>query len=233
MTANDRIGGEPLPELPALDSGLHLLDAPSRQPDVLQALTVDHLLVTGGSALWVDANGHARTDSLARLAPSGRILDNVRIARGFTPHQHYSLVSNASEAVDSETELVVAPHVDAFYRADEAGTEGERMFLTTLATLARIARTHDIPVLVTRSRADKFAAPVVTAAAETIRCEQTRFGPRLSVDGNSFETQLYPVGGGLMQTTFAFWQRVLEARTPLYEQSPNAAPEPEVARGTN
>jgi hypothetical protein len=72
--------------------------------------------------------------------------------------------------------------------------------------------------------ADDLTAPVTRAATGTIRCEQTRFGPRFTVDGDDtatdrFETLVYPVGHGMVQTTLAFWREVLAARTPLYEQA--------------
>jgi hypothetical protein len=41
-------------------------------------------------------------------------------------------------------------------------------------------------------------------------CEQTRFGPRFI--GDEFETLVYPIENGTVQTRLAFWQRVLQTR---------------------
>jgi hypothetical protein len=201
------------PELPTLDPGVQLLDvqadgrAAATEP--LAALVVDHLLTAGGRACWVDAGGHARTGPLTRLAPGPRLLDRVRVARGFTAHQHAELVRRLAAQVDEETALLVVPALDARYREDEAAN-GRALLLRSLARLARLAREHAVPVLVTRTAVDEFAAPIDRAAERTIACEPTRFGPRFRAEG--FETLVYPQGDGTAQTTLAFWQSVLAAR---------------------
>lgn len=201
------------PELPTLDPGVQLLDvqaagrAAATEP--LAALAVDHLLTAGGRACWVDAGGHARTGPLTRLAPGPRLLERVRVARGFTAHQHAELVRRLATEVDDDTALLVVPALDLRYREDEAAN-GRALLLRSLARLARVAREHAVPVLMTRTRADDFAAPVATAAERTIACERTQFGPRFRAEG--FETLVYPQGDGTVQTTLAFWQSVLAAR---------------------
>ena len=63
----------------------------------------------------------------------------------------------------------------------------------------------------TRSTQDDFTAPVATAADHHLACTQTRLGPRFV--GDDFETLVYPVDdGAYYQTTFAYWQHVLDAR---------------------
>ena len=212
------------PELPTLDPGVQLLDvradgrAGATEP--LAALTVDHLLTAGGTACWVDSGGHARTGPLSRLAPSPRLLDRVRVARGFTAHQHAELVRRLADEVADETALLVTPALDARYREDEAAN-GRDLLLRSLARLARLAREHDLPVLVTRARADAFAAPIQTAAERTIACEHTEFGPRFETDG--FETLVYPGEDGTVQTTLAFWRSVLAARHDVVAADPGVA----------
>jgi hypothetical protein len=63
-------------------------------------------------------------------------------------------------------------------------------------------------VILTRTRADDYTAPVERTAT-TIEVERTRFGPRFDCEDLDFETLVYPVGDGLVQTTFAFWREVL------------------------
>lgn len=215
----------PTPELPRLDPGLQLLGTDARCARAVHALTVDHVLLAGGDACWIDTGRHARAAPLVDLAPSPRILDRVQVARGFTPFQHLALCETLPDLVTPDTELVVVPDLDGYYRNEDLlADEGDEMFLRAIAILAGVAREHGIPVLVTRQRPDGFAAPIERAAAGTLHCEATSFGPRFRTDGE--ETLVYP-DGRYVQTTLAFWERVLDAREPLY-----AAGEV-TARGTN
>jgi hypothetical protein len=220
------------PELPELQPGVRLLDVEGddRATGPLHSLALDHLLLNDGTAVWVDAGGHAVTQSLASLAPSMRILDRIYVARGFTVNQHYELVRELLERVDEHTSLVVCPAFDRLYRDAEAyADEGEDLLLRALATVVSLADRYDIPVLVTRSERDSFSDPLEAAAEETLRCEETKFGPRFVAD--EFETLVYPVENGVVQTTLAFWKRVLQTRVSVRE--PAETPTAEVnTRGT-
>jgi len=218
-----------IPELPTLERGLTLLETDDCTREALHSLVLDHVLCDGYPAYWIDTRGHATTRPLASLAPDPRVLDRINVARGFTPFQHYALVDTFSEQVtDIQPSLLVVPALDGMYREDEVRRrEGEEMLVRALAMLAGVARRQNLPVLVTRTAADDFAAPVERAATETIRCERTAMGPRFVADG--FETLLYPAEHGYVQTTLAFWERVLAAREPLYE--PSATVRPEVIAG--
>ena len=226
--------------LPSLEDGITLLDVDgSRGVPILQSIVLDYLLMHDGPAFWVDANGHATTTTLSRIAPSQRLLDRINVARGFTASQHYGAVCDLPTAVnhciqesttvdglrerqstdcDGETSphtpsLIVAPAVDAQYRANDTLGEAhtETLQARALAKLATYAEGYDIPVLVTRSKRDEFTAPIATAADHHLECEQTRMGPRIS--GEGFETLVYPVDGGTYyQTTFAYWRQLLAAR---------------------
>lgn len=219
-----------IPELPSLDAGIQLLEVDGEPRGPLHTLVVDQILTRQGSAYWVDTEGHATTQPLARIAPDPRVLDRIQVARGFTPFQHYGLVDNLHHEVDEDTALIVVPALDAFYREDDLyHGEGEAMLVRVLAMLARCGREYDVPVLVTRSRNDEFAAPIKASAATTIECQSTAQGPRFVAD--NFETLVYPASHGQIQTTLAFWHRILEAREPIYEQVPGPVvpSSPEVA----
>jgi hypothetical protein len=213
-----------IPELPDREPGIQLFDAGECER-ALHALVVDWLLADGCEGCWIDPGSHAHSGPLAELAPSDRILDRVHVARAFTPFQHLALVQSLAGGTDP---LVVVPELDGYYRDDNllAG-EGREMLLTGLAALAAAAR-DGATVLVTRQRADEFSRAIETAADRRLRCEQTPFGPRFHT-GES-ETLVYPAAGETVQTTLAFWRRVLAARRPRHEQ----AESPEVsARGAH
>lgn len=202
---------QPAPEFPALDCGVRLLDTDERFVEALHALVLNHQLMHEGPTYWIDSRGHATTTSLARLAPTQRLLDRINIARGFTPFQHYSLIETLADRVDTSTSLVVVPVVDAPYRGDNLHRgEPTAMLDDVLTRLDDIANACDLPVLVTRQIDDDLTEPVLTTASERIVCERTRFGPRFRAD--DFETLVYPVGNGWFQTTLAYWQEVLAAR---------------------
>lgn len=208
-----------VPTLPTLDRGVHILDTDDRATGALQSLVLDHLLLHDGPALWVDSHGHAATQPLARLAPSERLLDRIQVARGFTPFQHYSLVETLPDHCADETALVVLPEVDWFYRQDDlARGEGAEMFTTAVATIRNLVDWTDVPVLATRTAVDDLTAPLAALATECIQYERTQFGPRFV--GDTFETLVYQERG-YVQTTLAFWERVLAARHET-SQSPTS-----------
>lgn len=201
------------PALPTLDSGVTLLDSDYRITGALQSLVLDHILVDDGSAVWVDAKSNSTTRTLAQVAPSMRTLERVHVARAFTPWQHQSLLRDLADEVTEETSLVVLPSFDAFYRGDDVRRSGgKRMVTAGLKLVTDIVDEYDVPVVITQSRADSLTAPLRSAADHTVQCEMTKFGPRFA--GEEFETLVYPVKGGLVQTTLAFWQRVLSQRYP-------------------
>ena len=182
--------------LPSLDDGITLLDVEEgRGVPILQSLVLDRLLLHDGAAFWVDANGHATTTTLAQIAPSQRLLNRIHVARGFTAYQHYGVVCDLPSAVnksiqmsttnagaagrrapsrDEDTSphtpaLIVAPAVDAQYRADDTlgETHAKTLQARTLARLATYADGYDIPVLVTRVQRDEFTDPGATVSQTT------------------------------------------------------------------
>jgi len=86
---------------PDLDDGITLLDIEGgRGVTALQAFVLDHVLMTDGPTFWVDAHGYATTTTLARLAPSQRLLDRIHVARGFTAYQHFGAVADLADAIN-------------------------------------------------------------------------------------------------------------------------------------
>ena len=217
--------GAGTPVLPTLRPGCRLLEAgdsntTARQhhaasSTIIHTLVLDHLLLNGGTIQWVDAGGHATTHPIARLAPSQRSLERIEVGRAFTAYQHLSLLEQLAQRVDEATSLVVVPALDLPYRDDDCSRDAERLLMRAIATVAGIARQYEVPVLLTRSSVDDFAAPIAEAASERIEYRETQHGPRFV--GDEFETLVYPAGNGLVQTTLAFWRRTIEARRPLYD----------------
>ncbi|RDI72658.1 P-loop NTPase family protein [Halopelagius longus] len=212
-----------IPELPTLDTGVTLLEMEDRASGALHSLVLDHILLESGSAVWIDSRGNGTTQPMAELAPSMRVLNRVHIARAFTPWQHYSLIDDIPAELPDDVELVVLPDVDAFYRADDLGSqEADQMLTAALRRVVRLAVDYDLPVLVTRTTDDAFSEPVADVSTTVLQCEQTAFGPRFS--GDEFETLVYPVEDGLVQTTFAFWRRVLSSRHAVFDEIETPAP---------
>lgn len=198
-----------VPTLPELDAGVTLLTTDGRARGALQSLALDHVMLGDGTAVWVDSRNNAATASLARLAPSRRTLERVRVARAFTAFQHYGLLEDLPGAVGDDAALVVAPAVDWFYANDDLReAEGEAMLAAALERLRGVAADRDVPVLLSTAGTGLEGCVEARCDAE-LACTATRFGPRFS--GESFETLLFDRDGGV-QTTLAFWRRVLERR---------------------
>lgn len=199
-----------IPELATLGASVHLLETDDRTTAALHSLVIDHLLIHQGEALWADSHGHAQAQSLVRMAPSTRFLDGVRVARAFTAFQHQTLLERLADHTTDQTVLAVVPALDHHYRSDDlARGEPERMLAAALDRIETLAERHDLPVLVTRQRADALSAPLERLADERIRVETTQFGPRFTADG--FETLVYR-DRTYIQTTFAFWARIVDER---------------------
>lgn len=214
MTA---LQADDVPKFPSLDPGVTLLTGEGRTTGALQSLVLDHVLLSEGTALWVDAADNAATTGLAKIAPSRRTLDRIRVGRAFTAFQHYSLVDDLSAVTNDETPLVVAPSIEWFYANDDLRTgEGEAMLEAALASLHEIASTHDIPVLISKHAGSGFDGVIEAACDARLECVQTSFGPRFT--GTDFETLVFECPGGV-QTTLAFWRRLLEQRHSLQASS--------------
>lgn len=210
---------------PRLDDGLTLLSVADRAVGALHSLVLDHLLATGGTAVWVDSRNTATTQHLSTVTPSRQLLDRIRVARAFTPFQHYALVDDLADAIDPGDGLVVAPLVDWFYREDELRDgEDEAMLAGVLDELAALADRVDVPVLLSRHAATGVGSVVERYVDRRLDCTLTEFGPRFS--GDEFETLLFDSPDGTVQTTLAFWRRVLRERHRVA-----ATDRPEVALG--
>lgn len=210
------------PALPSLAPGLTLLATDGRAAGPLHSLVVDHVLLDEADALWVDARGNATTGPLVDVAPSRRALERVRIVRAFTAFQHSGTVADLPGHVTEDTALLVLPAVDWFYAGDDLRRgEGETMLRHALATVRELADNHELPVLLTRHETRGVGACVPEYVDERLTCTHTRFGPRFS--GSDFETLVFECPGGV-QTTLAFWRRLLARRHPQH-----APARPEVA----
>ena len=201
------------PELPSLEPGITLLETDERMTGSLQSLVLDQLLLEQGSAIWIDAHGHGTTHPLTRITPSMRILDRIHIARAFTPWQHQSLVQDLAGELTDEMVIAVLPALDWFYRSEDLPRgDDERMLSTAAKRIDELAERFEAPVLLTLQTEDTLTTPIHDIADQTIRCEQTQFGPRFA--GEEYETMVYPLENGLVQTTLAYWKRILANRHP-------------------
>ncbi len=216
----------PAADLPELDPGVTLVDVDDDLGVTpVQTLLLDRLLAGDGDAHWIDGAGAARTTRLRELAPHPRYLDRVAIARGFTPYQYTSLIDRLAGRLDRTPAAVVATGVDRLYRSDDLPADrGPEMLVRAIAALARVARVHDVPVVVTRVRDDDFSAPLANAATTHLRCRETAFGPRFEDADDGAETLVYRLDDGWLQTTLAYWQTVLEHRARMHEDATASRP---------
>ncbi len=204
-----------IPELPTLDSEIYRLSTDQNTQSILASLVVDHALLNEGPVYWLDSLDHAATDPITAVAPSKRILDRIHVARGFTPYQHFSIADTLLSQVESDPpSLIVAPAIDGLYREVTTGIDAAELLAQTVARLTRLRRTYNCPVLLTIARNDIVSQPVVSSVTANLNCEHTVHGPRFV--GDDFETLVYPIGHGLVQTTIAYWQSIIDARQPLY-----------------
>jgi hypothetical protein len=212
----------PAVDLPELDPGVTLVDVDDALGVApVQALLLDRVL-GGGSAFWVDGANRANTTRLRELAPADRVLDRVEVARGFTAHQHTALLDRLAGRLDGRESpaMVLATGLDALYRdADVDGELAAELFVRAIASVARVARVHEVPVVVTRCREDEFSRPLRRAAATRLDCAATAFGPRFEDAEGDAETLVYRANDGWMQTTLAYWREVLEHRARMREAS--------------
>ena len=191
---------------PGLRPGLTLLHRPSRRSTALHRLVVDQLATATGESYWVDATNDASTYALYDLAPHSRTLSDVQVARAFTAYQHHSLVADLTRRVDESTSLVVVPAVESLYRDDDVPPdEGETLLASSLARLADLGRTFDVPVLATTTGE---ATTVAAHADAEIECTRTSQGFRYETD--SFATTLY-LDDGHWQTTIPYWVELFGA----------------------
>jgi len=227
--------------LPTLSPGVTCLDNPDSLVGPLHALVFDQLLETSGRGWWIDVGGYARTTSLRRLAPTRRTLDRLHVARAFTPYQQQTLVQTLPQRFGSSDEsdgpsIVVCPAVDGLVATPgrDCGPEtAQQLRMTVLATVSRIARDYDCPVLLTRTGTESELQTAVGRAADrSLRCELTPHGPRFTGDG--FETRLYPPdANGWSQTTLAYWADLLAARVDVTAHDPTAATQEVSRRGSH
>ena len=215
--------------LPSLPSGVVRVDLPEPRSVGFHHLVVDALVggsddgTDDGPVHWIDARNNASTYVLADLAPHDRVLARVRVARAFTAHQHYALVTGLPGRVTPATDLLVLPCLGSLYADDDLRAGEDDLLLSgAMDVLVAIARRYDCTVLCSTGAVPAaIADPIAAAADATVRCRETREGFRyVAAD---FETEVY-AGPGYRQTTLPYWVRALGALAAA-ESPADAAPE--------
>lgn len=193
-------------QLPTLDSGLVCLDDEGA-PAALYRIVGRHLADDRGPAYWIDARNRAAPAAIDRHSTAAA-WRSLRVARAFTGYQHYELVRSLPGRMRPNASLVVAPNLASLYADNDVPDhEADAMADATLALLAEVAETFDVPVLVTTSAAP-YAEDVRAAADRHLDAERTDAG--LSVTGPSFQTDVYWHDWGF-QTTIPYWVDLLGA----------------------
>lgn len=196
--------------LPSLPPGVVCVDLPEPRSIGFHHLVVDALVGSDGdgSVHWIDARNNASTYVLADLAPHPRALSRVRVARAFTAHQHYALVTALPGRVTAESDLLVLPCFGSLYADDDLRAGEDDLLLSgAMDVLVALARRYDCTVLLsTGAVPPALADRIVGAANATVRCRLTREGFRYVAE--DFETEVY-AGPGYRQTTLPYWVRAL------------------------
>jgi hypothetical protein len=116
-------------------------DLPELVPGVTPVLALLLNRVLGGDspAYWVNGANRANTTRLRAFAPADCVLDEIEVARGFTAHQHMSLLDRLAGRLEirESRSVVVATGLDARYRdADVDSDLTEQLFIPVIASVA-------------------------------------------------------------------------------------------------
>jgi len=193
--------------LPELDSGLTLLETSHPHSTALHQLALDTVQQVDGVAYWVDARNTSSSYTLHEVAPHRRLLQRIRLARGFTAYQHFMLIRRVVNRASARTGCIVVPDLASLYRDDDVPDyEATAMLDAVLAALSEVADVYDIPVLVTDAAGDGLTEQVTSEVATSYECEQTGMGHRFV--GEDYETTVY-WEDGYWQTTIPYWVDLL------------------------
>lgn len=193
--------------LPTLQKGINILRTSENRSHAIHSLAINHLLLFGGDAVWIDSGNLCSSELVSRLSPVETMLERIKVARAFTAYQHFSLVETVSRSIDSRTNLIVVPLADLFYQKDPLNRkEGFKLLSRTMQNIRNVSSRYGIPVLLTESKESVFDT-VSRYGENTIKCENTRMGLKFS--SNSFKTLTYS-GPGYLQTTLRLWELILK-----------------------
>ena len=196
------------PTTPRADPGLTVLRCPHPRSGALHRVAVRTMQDVAGPVYWIDARNTASTYALSDLAPTDRVLDQIRIARAFTAYQHFTLVERVVNRVTPRTGCIVAPNLPSLYCDDDVPDhEAEDMFEAVCKALATLGDNLDLPILIS-TVTERFDEVVSTHATRTIECIETDLGYRF--EGEDITTHGY-WHGDQWQTTIPYWVDLLGA----------------------
>jgi len=122
-----------------------------------------------GKVLYVDPEGGFSPDRLAQIAGDRYmdVLDNTLLIRPTTFEEQKVALGKVAEMVTSmKVALVVVDSIAMLYRMEE--DKDVRMLGRMLAGLLRVARKHDVPVLLTNQVYSDFETRIVRPIGGTI-----------------------------------------------------------------
>lgn len=194
--------------IPELDPGLNVIDVPTHQSSALHQVALNAAIGTEGETVWVDARNNA-ISQLLRHPGSRRHFADIRLARAFTAYQHHELIRTLPNELAPDTPLIVAPCITSLYQDDDVPAPEDVQYLrASVAILAEIAETFDIPVLVSCVHHGEMRDIVGEYTDREISVEETDLGYRF--ESEDFETLVY-WQQGYWQTTIPYWVDLLGA----------------------
>ncbi len=188
--------------LPKLKKGLNLLKT-GGNTRALHALVINNLILSKEEALWIDTGNQCSTYMMSHLTPTDDILENIKVARAFTPYQHHELVKNLSKVISSDTNLLVLPLLDHLYYKIADEKERSKMLKDMITYVKEITIRKELTTVITTDK----KLSISDIVNHEIQCKRTKHGIMFRTD--CFTTLTY-TGPGYIQTTLKLWEILLE-----------------------
>lgn len=194
--------------LPQLDPGINLLIKKTQENLGIQSLAIRHMMQDKRPGYWIDSKERASTTTMNRIIPDPDILKRIKVARAFTPHQHYTLIQKLRQKINYGDALVVVPETNWHYRDQKTGPK-KRMIKQEINTLQELTNKYNVPILLSlhKDTTQQTKQLYQKISHRIIRHERTRMGPKFSTD--NYNTYFYPANG-YIQTTIDFWTHLLK-----------------------
>lgn len=150
-------------DLRPLRDGITLLETDTT---TFRALVLDHLVIHGGTARWIE--GRERAADLARAGTTRRMAARIRVTGAATARRHAGAVAGLPTAISHTDTVLALPGFSLPYEAVDPAREAEDLLHGSLRALHETALARGIPALVTAPDAGGALHHVVAAEADHV-----------------------------------------------------------------